>query len=170
MSVAQASRRRTGLKSLVIGLLVIAAVVAICLFEINHTRSTRQSMASYYRLVLAGNRQDIETARKYCSTRFLENHSLTLAPEGGLEGLPRGIDQNYKVWKQGNNVWLCPTDLTGPIYQFVQEDSVWKFDGLVGLLRPGHVILPLPAEGRVQDSSESSEPSRAAGQPEPVVD
>ena len=57
------------------------------------------------------------------------------AHEGGIVGLPRNIHKNFQAWRQGPNVWLCPTNRVGPVYQFVRESGSWRFDGPVGILR-----------------------------------
>ena len=59
-----------------------------------------------------------------------------------MVGLPRGIHRNFQAWREGDEVWLCPTDRVGPVYRFVFEGGAWKFDGLVGLLRPGGRVEP----------------------------
>lgn len=157
--VEEPGRRSRGVKSLVIGLGVILGVTVIAVIEVNQTRPSRLAMGSYYKLVVAGNRQDIKTAKGLCSQRFLTSHGLELAPEGGLVGLPRGIDQNYKVWQEGENVWLCPTDRVGAIYQLIEENGVWKFDGMVGFLRPGNEVVVIPqapvATGKAGEKEET---------------
>ena len=56
-------------------------------------------------------------------------HPLALAPEGGLVNIPRNLNKNFKAWREGPNVLICPTDRapTRPIYQFVFEDDRWRF-------------------------------------------
>ena len=66
---------------------------------------------------------------------------LSLGPEGGIGGLPRTINKNFQAWLEGPNVWLCPTNRIGPVYQFVNEDGQWRFDGLVAILRPRGQII-----------------------------
>jgi hypothetical protein len=98
-------------------------------------------------LVAAGNRGDLDAARRLCSDGFLRRDSLRIERGGGVTGLPRTIDPNFKAWRHGPHVWICPTDRVGPVYQVIQEGGVWKFDGLVGLRQPGGTILPAPAGG-----------------------
>ena len=42
----------------------------------------------------------------------------------------------------GPHVWVCPTNRVGPIFQFVFEEGVWKFDGPIGALRPRGKVVP----------------------------
>jgi hypothetical protein len=57
-------------------------------------------------------------------------------------GLPRNIHKNFQAWRHGKDVWICPTDRVGPIYQFVFEAGAWRFDGPVGILRARGEIVP----------------------------
>ena len=82
-------------------------------------------------------------ARSLCSTRYLKTHPLAVAAEGGLVGIPRNINKNFKAWREGPNVWICPTNRIGPVYQFVFEDGGWRFDGPVGILRPWGEMVPM---------------------------
>ncbi len=88
------------------------------------------------------NRQDVEAARRLCSSRYLRGHEVAPAPEGGLIGLPRNIHKNFQSWRRGHDVWICPTNRVGPIFRFVHEGGAWRFDGPVGLLRPRGEIVP----------------------------
>jgi hypothetical protein len=54
-----------------------------------------------------------------------------------MVGFPRNIHKNFQVWSEGDEVWLCPTNRVGPVYRFVLEGASWKFDGPVGVLKPG---------------------------------
>ena len=100
------------------------------------TAPTRDSVATYVALLNAANQQDIDTADSLCTPRYLAEHPLKPAKEGGLIGLPRNINKNFQVWRSGSDVWLCPTNRIGPVYRFVRMDGLWKFDGPAGLLRP----------------------------------
>jgi hypothetical protein len=53
------------------------------------------------------------------------------------------LNKNYKAWREGENVLICPTDRapTRPIYQFVFEGGRWRFDGLIGILRPSGEVV-----------------------------
>ncbi len=131
---------------LIIGTLLAAAGAAL-VYEIISTRSVREAVRVYFELVSAGNRADLSeaerlaAARRLCSSRYLSMRSLSLGPEGGIGGLPRTINKNFQAWLEGPNVWLCPTNRIGPVYQFVNEDGQWRFDGLVAILRPRGQII-----------------------------
>jgi hypothetical protein len=116
---------------------IIALVAAVLAFEIDSTRPTRSAVRTYAELVTAANHNDPEAARRLCTARYLSRHQLKRADEGGIVGLPRNIHKNFRAWRHGANVWLCPTDRVGPIYQFIPEGGRWLFDGPVGLLRAG---------------------------------
>src|SRR5205823_8587313 len=98
------------------------------------TAPTRAAVHTYTALLGAANRQDVAAASALCSARYRATHSLRPAPEGGLVGLPRNIHKNFQVWRSGPDVWLCPTNRVGPVYQFVHESGFWRFDGPVGIL------------------------------------
>jgi hypothetical protein len=120
-------------------LLLAGAAVA---FEIISTRPVREAMRTYMRLEAVGNRIDfseadrLAAARRLCSSRYLSTSSLSLCPEGGIVGLPRTISRNFQAWREGPNVWICPRDRTGAVYQFVLENGNWLFDGLVAIIPP----------------------------------
>jgi hypothetical protein len=83
-----------------------------------------------------------------------------VADEGGIVGLPRSINKNFQAWRQGPNVWICPTNRVGPVYQFVLEGDDWRFDGPVGVLRPHGEFLPAgelqPEEAALPDGESRS--------------
>ncbi len=141
--------------AVVIGLAIAIALLAAVALVIVQTMPVRAAVATYMDLIGTANRPDlsdqdrIARARGLCSTRYLSTHELAVAPEGGLVGIPRNIHKNFQAWKREGNVWVCPTNRVGPIYQFVPEEGHWRFDGLVGLLQPRGKIVPatdLPAE------------------------
>ena len=119
-------------------------------YEILTTQPVRGALRAFSDLVAIGNRLDLpessrlELARALCSSGYLARRPLSLGPEGGIVGLPRAIDKNFEAWRQGPNVWICPTKRTNtlrPVYQFINENSSWRFDGAVAILRPwGEVI------------------------------
>jgi hypothetical protein len=131
-------------------LAIVALVGAGLVFEIVSTRSVREAVRTYTELVSLGNRsilseaqrlETLEAARALCSTRFRDSGRLSLGPEGGIAGLPRTINKNFQAWREGENIWICPTNRIGPVYQFVKENGRWRFDGLVAILRPkGQVV------------------------------
>jgi hypothetical protein len=127
------SRLRWGLAAL-----AVAAVLAVPASRaIRSLVMTHGAMASFTALVASGNAQDLDSVRRLCSAGYLARHAIKRAIEGGVVGLPRNIHQNFQVWRQGDEVWLCPTNRVGPVYRFVSEDGTWKFAGLVGMLGPG---------------------------------
>jgi hypothetical protein len=135
-------------------ILITAAVVVFLgaglAYEIVSTRPVREAVRAYSELISLGNRpalseaeraELIAAASKLCSSRYLATRSLSLGPEGGIAGLPRMINKNFQAWREGENVWICPTNRIGPVYQFVQENGRWRFDGLVAILRPmGEIV------------------------------
>lgn len=135
-------------RAILIGLAIGLGVLALLIGEVLYTQPVRESVRAYTELLGAANRRDIPgekrlaAARLLCSRRYLETHDLRLAPGGGLVGIPRGIHKNYQAWRHQGNVWLCPTNRVGPIYQFVHESGSWKFDGPIGLLRPHWEVVP----------------------------
>jgi len=127
---------------------VLAAVGGVAI-EVIVTRPIRDSLNVYMSLITVANRPDttdqerVAAARELCSAGYLKGHDLRVAPQGGLVGIPRNISKNFKAWREGPNVWICPTNRIGPIYQFVPENGRWKFDGPVGLLRAWGEIVPM---------------------------
>jgi hypothetical protein len=140
---------------LISGAVLLLAGAALA-YEIVSTRPVREAVRTYSELVSAGNRGDLSdeqrltAARRLCSARYLSTGSLSLGPEGGIGGLPRTINKNFQAWREGPNVWICPTNRIGPVYQFVAENGRWRFDGLIAILRArGEIIrtteMPDPA-------------------------
>jgi hypothetical protein len=127
-------------------LIIAGAVILILLgglaYEIRSTQPVRQAMRTCTELFTIANRPDLgdaerlAAARSLCSTHYLQMHHLALAAEGGIVGIPRNINKNFQAWREGPNVWICPTNRIGPVYQFVFENRGWRFDGPVGILRP----------------------------------
>jgi hypothetical protein len=148
----------TRTRQVLIGASIVLVLGAGLAYEIVSTRPVRQAVHTYSKLITVANQPElstverVEAARGLCSSRYLATKSLAAAPEGGIVGLPRNINKNFKAWREGPNVWICPTNRIGPVYQFVQENGQWRFDGLVAFLRPwGEVVkasdVPqLPAE------------------------
>ncbi|WP_435017140.1 hypothetical protein TA3x_004733 [Tundrisphaera sp. TA3] len=100
---------------------------------------TRQAVASYARLIAAANAQDLDAVRAECSSRYLRDHEIRPSEGGGVADLPRNIHRNFQAWREGPDVWLCPTDRQGPVYRFIWDRDAYRFDGLAGLLRGGRV-------------------------------
>jgi len=133
-------------------ILVITAAITLLLaagvaFEVIATQPVRGAMRTCSALFTIANRPDLtdtarlEAARSFCSSRYLQAHPLALAAEGGIRGFPRNINKNFKAWREGANVWICPTNRIGPVYQFVLENGDWRFDGPVAILRPWGEIV-----------------------------
>lgn len=127
-----------------LGLLAVAGAVGV---EIALTRPVREAVRCYTDLISAANRRDLAAARAVCTDRYLASHDLKLAQEGGMVGLPRNIHKNFQAWREGGEVWLCPTNRVGPVFRFVKEGGRWKFDGVVGQLMPGGRVEPMEETG-----------------------
>ncbi len=122
-------------------LLTVAAVVGLGIGFVPELLATNGAVGSFWRLISAVNRGDLDAVRNECSGRYLATHKIEAAPEGGVVNFPRNINKNFKAWRDGKDVLLCPTNRIGPVYRFVREGSAWKFDGPAGLLRPGGVFI-----------------------------
>jgi hypothetical protein len=134
--------------------IITAAVVLILLgglaYEIKATAPVRGAVRTCSELLTIANRpgmkheERLAAARTLCTRRYLAAHKLNVAESGeGLVGIPRNLNKNFKGWREGPNVWICPTNRIGPIYQFVYEEGAWRFDGPVGILRPWGEIVPM---------------------------
>jgi hypothetical protein len=134
--------------------IITGAVVLILLggltYEILSTGPVRGAVRTCSELFTIANRpglrpeERIAAARALCTRHYLQTHKLDVAGDGqGLVGIPRNINKNFKAWREGPNIWICPTNRIGPIYQFVYEDGSWRFDGPVGILRPWGEIVPM---------------------------
>lgn len=120
------------------------------------TAPTRGALTTYTELLSAADREDLKTAEQLCTARYRQAQPLKFAPEGGVIGLPRSIDKNYRAWKEDAAVLLCPTGRTGPVYRFCQEGGRWRFDGPLGILG-GHGELweleRIDTESPIQEGS-----------------
>ncbi len=125
-------------------------------FEVVSTRPVRGATRALSELFTIANQPDLTDAERLtraqvlCTARYLQAHPLAVAPEGGLVGVPRNINKNFKAWREGPNVWICPTNRIGPVYQFIFENGNWRFDGPVGILRSWGDFVPtseLPESG-----------------------
>ena len=131
---------RSNFRYVLVAIAAAPVAMGVVLYLILHTGPVRASVRSFTKLVAAANRGDLEAARSLCTPRYLAEHGLEAAPEGGLVGLPRGMHPNFKAWRASDGVLVCPTDRVGPVYRFVEHDGAWKYDGLAGVLeRDGHV-------------------------------
>ncbi len=129
----------------VLGMVVIGVIA----LEIVSTRPVRDSVRTYTNLIGAANRQDLQTIHSLCTDRYKKKHALRFASQGGMIGMPRNIHKNFQVWREGDEVWLCPTNRVGPVYRFVEDSGRWKFDGVVGQLLPGGRVEPLDDESEL---------------------
>jgi len=125
---------------------MVAGIGILCLAPflprwVGTLRATQGAVATYSQLIVAANRQDLIAIRLLCSDHYLETHAVRPAKEGGVVGLPRNIDKNFQAWRDGKVVYLCPTNRVGPVYRFLDEAGVWKFDGPAGVLRSGGEFL-----------------------------
>jgi hypothetical protein len=123
-----------------------SAIIVLGIAEFVRTGPVRGAVRSLTLLVEAANRGDLDGAARLCSSRYLERHPLELAEEAGIRGLPRSIHKNFTAWRQDQNVWICPTNRVGPVYQFQFVGERWRFDGLVGELLPGREFQPTDSE------------------------
>jgi hypothetical protein len=137
-------------RSLIVGGIVVLILLGGIAYEIVATQPVRGALRTCSELFTAANRPDLRpdervaTARALCSRRYLSTHKLDVAQDGqGLVGIPRNLNKNFRAWREGDNVWICPTNRVGPVYQFVLEDGTWRFDGPVGILRPMGQIVPM---------------------------
>lgn len=138
---------KASVRHALIGAASVAAVVSALAALAFWTAPTRASVYTYTAILGAANRQDVAAAQALCTDRYRRTHSLRAAPDGGLVGLPRNIHKNFQVWREGSNVWLCPTNRVGPVYQFVHESNSWRFDGPIGILQPGGRVERLEDSG-----------------------
>jgi hypothetical protein len=156
-TVARPSNRTTMSRPrmVLIAVAVATLVVAGLAFEIISTAPVRGAIRTCSELFTVANRPGLSEserlagARALCSRRYLQTHQLAVADpkDGGLVGVPRNFNKNFEAWRQGPNVWVCPTGRTNrvvPIYQFVWEDGRWRFDGPIGLLTSWGEIVPVP--------------------------
>ena len=119
-------------------------------YEIVSTAPVRGAVRTCSELLTIANRPGLKSderlaaARALCTRHYLATHKLDIAGSGeGLVGIRAISNKNFKGWREGPNVWLCPTNRIGPIYQFVHEDGAWRFDGPIGILRPWGEIVPM---------------------------
>lgn len=133
--------------------LAIVAILAVLVVEARRTAPVRGSLRTFTGLIAAANHGDREAAERLCTTRFLRESPIVAAPEGGFVGLPRGIHPNFRAWRAGDAVWVCPTNRIGPVFQFREENGLWRFDGLIGRLDANGGVdrLALPGVEHQQD-------------------
>jgi hypothetical protein len=137
-------------RQLLVGGAVVVLLTAGLIYEILATAPVRGAVHACSELFTVANRPElgpderIAKARSLCTSRYLETHELDVARDGqGLVGIPRNLNKNFQAWRHGEDVWICPTNRVGPVYQFVLEGGSWRFDGPVGLLRPRGEFIPM---------------------------
>jgi len=146
----------TRTRAAIVAVAITLIVLGVLAFEIVATRPVRGAMRTCSELLAIARTIDphqpknqvsilLEAARPLCSSRYLRTHHLAVAGEGGIVGIPRNINKDFKAWREGPNVWICPTNLGSrrPVYQFVLEDGRWRFDGPVGILYPWGEVVPM---------------------------
>lgn len=133
------------LKPALAGIVIVALLGAWVVVEIRMTADARGAVHAYTALLEAANHGDLEGVKALCTESYLRDHPPRLAPKGGVAGLPRNIHKNFQVWRKGGAVLLCPTNRVGPVLRFLDTPDGWKFDGIVGLLRPGNLFVPTEA-------------------------
>ena len=122
-------------RRLIASVLGVVALAGLLVWEATRTLPVRRALDAYNRLISAANAGDLDTAGRLYSARYLRDRPPRRAPEGGIVGLPRsGPHKNFRAWRQGGFVLICPTNRVGPVYRFVPEGGGWRFDGLIGLL------------------------------------
>ncbi len=134
---------------LILACAITMAILGGLAYEIIATQPVRYAVRTCAELFTIANRPDLDederlqAARSLCSARYLRTHKLTLADEGGIVGIPRNLNKNFKAWREGANIWICTSNRVGPVYQFVLEDGEWRFDGPVGILRAWGEMIPM---------------------------
>ena len=129
--------------------LIAIALLGSLWYEIIATRPVRAAVRTCSELFTIANRPGLSDAERLraatalCSRAYRAKHPLSLAAEGGIRGIPRNLNKNFQAWRYGPNVWICITNRVGPVYQFVEEDTRWRFDGPVAILRPQGELIPI---------------------------
>ena len=137
-------RPRSRSRAILSALLGVAALVGLLSWEVSRTLPVRRALDAYNRLIAAAHAGDLPAVSRLCTDRYRSLRPPSLAPEGGVIGLPNGLPhKNFRAWRHGPDVLICPTgrDHPGPVYRFVPSGPTWLFDGPIGLLYPdGHLI------------------------------
>ena len=128
-----------------VGALVVVLLIPVVVRTIGNLAVTRRAVAVYARLIASANVGNLAAVRSLCASRYLQEHPLKRSIQGGLVGFPRQIHPNYQVWREGGEVWLCPGNRVGVVVRFVAKAGVWKYAGVVGLLRSDGRIEPAGA-------------------------
>jgi len=145
------SPRSQSIRRFLLGLAILAALLGLGVFEYLRTAPIRKGVGAFTQLIQAADQGNAVLAARFCAPGYLARHPLVKNEEGGLRGLPRSIHKNYTAWRQGPNIWICPTNRFGPVFQMVPDGPLWLFDGLAGELLPGREFVPAETEND-QDS------------------
>jgi hypothetical protein len=123
---------RSGFGTIVIAFLALLAGMFAVIWQVTRPlmdpTPVQLSEAVYTKMVAAASRDDAEAARAYCSTLLKDVDVADLAK------LPTRFERSFKAWQEGETVLICPTDLGGTLYQFVNEGGAWKYDGPIGTM------------------------------------
>ena len=137
----------TGRRRILLGIAILAVVGGPVGLAIRRLATTRGAVHTYARLIACANAQDLVAIRSLCTDRYLSNHEIKAARQGGVVGLPRQIHPNYQVWVEGDQVWLCQGNRVGLVVRFVWVAGRWLYDGEVGLLKgDGRIVVPDPED------------------------
>jgi hypothetical protein len=112
----------------------------LVIWQVTRPTPVRESVAVFTKLVAAASRGDAELAHSYCSSRLKTEDVAELAK------LPTRFERSFKAWREGDDVLICPTDLGGTLYQFVNEGDAWKYDGPVGTMTPDGKVMRTRAD------------------------
>ena len=140
--------RRSLRIKLAVGLLVVGLSVPFVIRTIQDLAVTRRAVGVYARLITSANAQDLPAVRSLCAAGYLQAHPIERSKNGGLVGFPRRIHPNYQVWRHKDEVWLCQGNRVGVVVRFVPEGEVWKYAGVVGVLR---------SDGRIASATDLDE-------------
>ncbi len=124
-----------------VGLLMVVALIAFAPRWVATLRDTHDAIAVYSELLGAANAQNVAGVGQLCTRTYLNAHPVRVAKEGGVIGLPRTIHPNFQAWRDRDDILLCPANRIGPVYRIKKENGSWKFDGPIGILRPGGAIV-----------------------------
>ncbi len=135
-------------------MIVAAAVVLILLggltYEVIATAPVRGAVRTCAELFSAANRpglkpeQRIAAAQALCTRRYLQTPQARRRRRWpGARRRPAQPQQELQGLAPWSDVWICPTNRIGPVYQFVLEDGAWRFDGPVGILRAWGEMIPM---------------------------
>ena len=137
------------IRSLIIGGAVVLLLLGGIAYEIVPTQPVRGAVRTCSELFTAPTaptcgRRSGSRRRGRCARGDISHPQAGRRRDGqGLVGVPRNLNKNFKAWREGPNVWICPTNRFGPVYQFVLEDGTWRFDGPVGILGPWGRVVPM---------------------------